>query len=225
MAIDPIGTIVVSSLNVIGNKLKNVRKEPYELAGYDAATGKVTLTPNPNITGFAAGVNKQMQKGYEEALSAYIRTGVNPYPNDYALRYLIPFADQYRNQPIEPEPEDDDGSFVGDVGDSEGKAYGGLHLSPIGAEDYFVPGFIRSIPGGAAGFAQQTPAGQRQMFGGSSGGGARRPRRSRKSARKTRSGVARRTPKKRAAARGNRFTKGSAAAKAHMKRLRAMRKK
>jgi hypothetical protein len=75
----------------------------------------------------------------------------------------------------------------GDPGDFEddgfGKLYGGPHETPIGVEDFFVPRFVRSIPGGAAGFAQQTPAGQRQMFGGTVGGTRSRPRKlSRRSA-------------------------------------------
>lgn len=84
------------------------------------------------------------------------------------------------------------------------------------------------VPGiGYAGLGQQTAAAQqvfRQAMGGrtstrsatrSTGARRRRPKKS----------AARRATKRRASARGNKFTKGSAAAKRHMAKLRKMRKR
>ena len=77
-------------------------------------------------------------------------------------------------------------------------------------------------PNGLAGFAQQTPAVQ-SLYRKAGGGGARR--RKRKSAKKvTRAGV-RRVARKAKTRAGSKFTKGSAAAKRHMAKLRKMRKK
>jgi hypothetical protein len=73
-------------------------------------------------------------------------------------------------------------------------------------------------PGGFFGFAQQTPAAQRSM-------GAMRSRASgtRKRRRKAKKAAA--APRRRRRSSGNKFTKGSAAAKRHMAKLRAMRKR
>lgn len=73
-------------------------------------------------------------------------------------------------------------------------------------------------PNGFAGFAQQTAAVQ-QLY--RKGGGAKRRKK-----KATRAAAPRKKRAKRAAARGaGKFVKGSAAAKAHMARLRKMRKK
>lgn len=78
---------------------------------------------------------------------------------------------------------------------------------------------MRTVPpGGFAGYAQMTPAGQR-MWGTSAGSGGRR----RRSKKKAKAGTKRR--KKRASKRGGKLKKGSAAAKARMAKLRKMRKK
>jgi len=107
------------------------------------------------------------------AIEAYIRTGVIPpgtHPDVVAFINRTPDFAAARNVLFPPEePGGDVGSESEDL---VGRVFGGPHMSPIGPEDYFVPRFVRSIPGGAAGFAQQTPAGQRQMFGNSMG---RRP--------------------------------------------------
>jgi len=113
--------------------------------------------------------------------------------------------------------------------DDSGGITGGEQLSPIGPEDYFMPRFIRSIPGGAAGFAQQTPAGQRQMFGGASAGSSARKKRSstrssRKSTSRASGSVRKRAGSNGGAKKKARLVKGSAAAKAYMKKIRNMRK-
>lgn len=71
-------------------------------------------------------------------------------------------------------------------------------------------------PAGFAGLAQQTPAVQ-ALYRGKRRNGKRRTSRKKKAVAAA--------PRRRKAARGNRFTKGSAAAKAHMAKLRKMRKK
>lgn len=72
-------------------------------------------------------------------------------------------------------------------------------------------------PGGFFGFAQQTPAAQRSM--GAVRTRASATRRRRRKAKKVAS------PRRRRRSSGNKFTKGSAAAKRHMAKLRAMRKR
>jgi len=107
----------------------------------------------------------------DPAFTAYIQTGKIPTGNAEIVRLFEQTRaelDAIRAgflEPMEPIVPD------GDSFDLPGRVYGGLQTSPIGPEDFFVPRFVRSIPGGAAGFAQQTLAGQRQMF----GAPARRP--------------------------------------------------
>ena len=76
-------------------------------------------------------------------------------------------------------------------------------------------------PNGFAGFAQQTPAVQSIYRKSRSGGGGRRRRKAAKKAACT----ARRRGRRGAAGKAKRFTKGSAAAKRHMAKLRKMRKR
>lgn len=129
--------------------------------------------------------------------------------------------------PVAPEqilePEERSSSVVSSAGQQG---------SPIGPEDFFMPRFTRSIPGGYAGFAQQTPAGQRQMMGGKGPTTRRRRKKKRaagssarrRSARTSAAVRARRkastTPKRR-----GRLVKGSAAAKAYMAKIRRKRKR
>ena len=75
----------------------------------------------------------------------------------------------------------------------------------------FVP------PGGFFGVAQQTPAAQRAM------GGVRKMSGSKRRRRKAKKAAA--APRRRRRSSGNKFRKGSAAAKRHMAKLRAMRKR
>ena len=77
-------------------------------------------------------------------------------------------------------------------------------------------------PNGFAGFAQQTPAVQSIYRKGRNGGSGRKRRR--KAAKKA-AGTARRRVRRAAAGKAKRFTKGSAAAKRHMAKLRKMRKR
>jgi len=80
-------------------------------------------------------------------------------------------------------------------------------------------------PGGFAGFAQQTPA--TQLLFNKRAKKASPVRRKRKAKTTAKKKPVRRASAKRKAApkRGNKFVKGSAAAKRHMARLRAMRKR
>lgn len=94
---------------------------------------------------------------------------------------------------------------------------GGAQRSPPGPE-FFMP---RSIPGGAFGMAQQVPATVARVRGALGGGGTRRARRSRTV--RTNGGRPRR--RRRSSGKAARFVKGSAAAKAHMARLRKMRRR
>lgn len=76
-------------------------------------------------------------------------------------------------------------------------------------------------PAGFAGLAQQTPAVQ-ALYRGKRGGGKRRASSKRRTKKKVAAAAGSRRRAKRA---GGKFTKGSAAAKRHMAKLRGMRKK
>lgn len=140
----------------------------------DAGKVSVVVTSEEGRRGIGSKAKELLLGRTIPYLEEYLRTGQVPAGIDKQnfelfLKQKPEFVEAYeRLHPVEELPFGDE--------DSTGRVYGGEQKSPIGPEDFLVPRFIRSIPGGAAGFAQQTPAGQRQMFGGN---GARRgtPRR------------------------------------------------
>ena len=189
----------------------------------DSATGKATVTDaRPDET-------ERITQLVEEAY----RTGAQPVGERWH-RTWTPFIQQaadfgrdvrlgrYGDDTPEPDAPDPDVPDDGDGGFRLG-IEGGKQLSPVGEEDFFMPSFVRSIPGGAAGFAQQTPAGMAQMGATASRGGGRR--RVKRAKRAKASSGRRRKRAKRAGGKRARMVKGSAAAKAYMARLRKMRKR
>ena len=137
-----------------------------------------------------------------------------------------------RPRPITPPPGKEPGAMLPPAEDENGdldfsSVLGGEQITPVGAEDFFMPRFTRglhkSIPGGAAGMAQQAPA-TLARIGRSLGTGTA----GRRGARRARSNGAPRRRARRASPRtrrGARLVKGSPAAKRHMAKLRRMRRK
>ena len=200
---------------------------------------ELAANASQELTAFLAGgpppstrVVSQFTREQIDMLDAWIAT--HPIVGDDAPLEPSPpggTAPPKRWRPIPPPPgKEPVGLPPEHEGEEDGDAFsvvGGEQVTPVGAEDFFMPRFVRglhkSIPGGAAGMAQQTPATITRVgraLGARVTGGRR--------ARRSRSNGATRPRRRRAASRsrrGARLVKGSAAAKRHMAKLRRMRKR
>lgn len=232
--------------NIVEGFLGEHTRRPYRELQI-APDGQVTLIANRgrNIPGVSPSVNARR----EAELTAYIRTGATPSADTLSRlqeaqwnQVVAAFQAFLPPVPIEP----GDGHVPFEPAPQADRLFGTEHVTPIGAEDYFVPSFVRrhhsSIPGGEAGMRQMPAAvlvgigATRRAPGGRKMGGQRRSRFGRvphsrgglaasTSLRRVQShrgiGIKRRTKKRK----GAHLVKGSRAAKLHMARLRRMRKR
>ena len=176
-----------------GSHIRNLRVR--SLGGYDAAHARV-----------------------QRELEALFQRGTQPSAD--VLRLLNgPAVDVIQNWLLTAPPLDEPGYT--DEPQRESQVYGGLQLTPVGTEDFFVPRFVAgrhsSIPGGTAGMRQQTDAALTSIgYAGRSSNPRRATRRPRPAA------MARRAPKR---SKGAHLVAGTTAAKRHMAKLRAMQKR
>jgi hypothetical protein len=228
-AFNPLGTV---ALGLLGSATKKPR--PFLGQPIAVIDGQVIFNPEklPGPTGRGVSVFANDEKLNREKLQRTLDTGVvQPGISNYysgLAAALVQLHDaartgspDVRTPKINPPGHDEDiSSRPGPGGESFGPVgfpFGSQQLSPIGEEDFFVPRFVRSIPGGAAGFSQQTPAGQRQMLGGGGAATGRRPRR-RKAAKSSGGKRRRRTGSRRSS------RKPRPGTKAWMKYIRGLRK-
>lgn len=198
-----------------GSHIRNLRIDPQghvqfrlnvrdprvrSLGGYDAAHARV-----------------------QRELEALFQRGTQPSAD--VLRLLNgPAVDVIQNWLLTAPPLDEPGYT--DEPQRESQVYGGLQLTPVGTEDFFVPRFVAgrhsSIPGGTAGMRQQTDAALTSIgYAGRSSNPRRATRRPRPAA-MARRATARRAPKR---SKGAHLVAGTTAAKRHMAKLRAMQKR
>lgn len=205
---DPVATVVGLAVNSANRQSSNNGIFPVDV---DTDTGKVTVTPRQGKEKGRGVILNRMAREYAGATEAFLQqvydSGVafkakgqaayRPMANDIAK--LKPAGAPSIEEPAPPEV---------------------INLPRNDTGQNFMGGFIP--PGGMGGFSQMTPASQLALTRGSrrAGGGGRKRRRKSAKKTKTRKTRTRRTKKK-----GKRFTKGSAAAKRYMAKIRRKRRK
>lgn len=226
---DGAGTIGTFFQNPVGTTLSlfgSRRGEPTAFVGLNVATGIVEVggvrSDAPRDPGLPAGpiplhprarAARRLGRAWQQeqsrqtavALSQAFRTGA---PGTVAAPYRA-IAEEIAGIGRAQSPEPSGGALDSDARFIEG----GAQRSPPGPE-FFMP---RSIPGGAFGMAQQVPATISRVRGALGGASGKRKR----PARPARQPRTRRVSKSRPA----RLVKGSAAARRHMAKLRAKRRR
>jgi len=237
MPVDPftIGVALIGALRAFGRR--EPRRALRDVLVDDSGQVRL-LWETRGLAGSIGRVLSEVQgPRAEEILTAYARRERELTEAERrGFAAVIQLVDDWRAafRPVEDEPPDQgdepgDGGFTDEdlvVGEPFGLT-GGLQLTPVGVEDYFVPRFVRSahksIPGGAAGMAQQTPAtltrigaALRGSFRGRVAGGRRR---------RSRAGPARRAAPRRRRKMNGSTKYNSAAWMAKIRKLRGKRRK